>query len=63
MDLESLQDALVAGQHITKAREMGSYKLEELLSRGGMGEVYRASHQLLARPAAVKLIRSVRPGY
>lgn len=37
--------------------EMGSYHLEELLGRGGMGEVWRASHRLLARPAAIKLIR------
>ena len=36
---------------------MGSYHLEELLGRGGMGEVWRASHRLLARAAAVKLIR------
>lgn len=37
--------------------ELGSYSLEELLGRGGMGEVWKASHRLLARSAAVKLIR------
>ena len=36
---------------------MGSYKLVELLGRGGMGEVWRAEHRLLARSAAIKLIR------
>ena len=45
------------GQQIGKAREMGSYQLGELIKRGGMGEVYRAKHRMLARPAAIKLIR------
>ncbi len=42
---------------LEKVRELGSYKLTELLSRGGMGEVWKAKHRLLARPAAIKLIR------
>ena len=45
------------GQQVTRAREMGSYEIGELLGRGGMGEVYRATHRMLARPAAIKLIR------
>lgn len=44
------------GRQVKKARELGSYQIEELLGKGGMGEVYRARHRLLARPAAVKLI-------
>jgi len=45
------------GAAVTRARELGSYRLVERLGSGGMGEVWRAEHRLLARPAAVKLIR------
>jgi serine/threonine-protein kinase len=45
------------GRQVTKAREMGSYQLGDLIKRGGMGEIYRATHRMLARPAAIKLIR------
>ncbi|MFN7980969.1 MAG: serine/threonine-protein kinase [Vicinamibacterales bacterium] len=45
------------GQTLKQAQDMGSYHLEELLGKGGMGEVWRASHRLFARTAAVKLIR------
>lgn len=45
------------GKSVKAARELGSYHLEEMLGKGGMGEVWRASHKMLARPAAVKLIR------
>jgi len=40
-----------------RAKELGSYRLVERLGSGGMGEVWRAEHQLLARKAAIKLVR------
>jgi hypothetical protein len=42
---------------LRKAREIGAYELVSELGKGGMGEVWVAKHRLLARPAAVKLIR------
>ena len=41
-----------------EARELGSYRLVACLGRGGMGEVWRAQHRLLAREAAIKLIKT-----
>ncbi|MBA2356787.1 MAG: serine/threonine protein kinase [Acidobacteria bacterium] len=45
------------GADLKRALDLGSYRLVERLGQGGMGEVWRAQHRLLARPAAVKLIR------
>lgn len=42
---------------VSKARRLGSYELRDKIGSGGMGEVWRARHKMLARPAAVKLIR------
>ena len=47
---------------VKKAREMGSYHLVERLGEGGMGEVWRAEHHTLARPAAIKLVKAERLG-
>ncbi len=43
---------------VADARRIGGYRLLELLGKGGMGEVWRAEHASLSRPAALKLIRS-----
>ena len=44
------------GRKVRRARQYGSYRLVERIGRGGMGEVWKAEHQLFARPAAIKLI-------
>jgi serine/threonine-protein kinase len=50
------------GRQVAAARELGSYRLEEKLGQGGMGEVWRARHRMLARPAAIKVIRPLTNG-
>jgi serine/threonine-protein kinase len=37
--------------------ELGSYRLVGRLGEGGMGEVWSATHRMLARSAAIKLVR------
>ena len=37
-------------------KKIGKYEIQELLGKGGMGEVYRASHPTLERDVAIKLI-------
>jgi serine/threonine protein kinase len=43
-------------QQVKAASEIGQYTLEEKIGSGGMGEVWRARHRMLIRPAAVKLV-------
>jgi serine/threonine-protein kinase len=46
------------GLELREAVRFGSYRLVSRLGRGGMGEVWIAEHDLLARPAAIKLVRA-----
>jgi serine/threonine-protein kinase len=45
-------------QAAQKARDLGSYHLVSLIGKGGMGEVWRGRHRMLARDAAIKVIRA-----
>ncbi len=58
MGVATLISKVVYGlrQDASDARRMGAYTLEELIGKGGMGEVWRGTHRLLRRPAAIKLI-------
>ena len=40
----------------SEALALGQYRLEERLASGGMGEIWRATHRFLARPAAIKVV-------
>jgi len=40
-----------------QARQLGQYRLTQLIGSGGMGEVYLAEHQMMKRPVAIKVIR------
>lgn len=56
--------AWIGSQHIHRiglelrvSRRLGHYRLVSPLGSGGMGEVWIAEHDMLARPAALKLVR------
>jgi serine/threonine-protein kinase len=45
-----------------EARQIGQYRLKQLLGSGGMGEVYLAEHRMMKRPCAIKVIRADKTG-
>ncbi len=57
----SVTSATIYGLHrdMRVAQRLGQYQLQRRVGQGGMGEVYLATHSLLQRPTAIKLLRDV----
>jgi hypothetical protein len=54
----TMQRRVRRAEHL--ASRFGQYRIVRKIAEGGMGAVYLASHELLRRPAAIKLLRADR---
>src|SRR5437868_7974163 len=53
---------LISVQELASGSDFGSWRIDRVIGRGGMGVVYQATDRRLNRPVAIKLIADDRSG-